>query len=373
VIARHSQTQWFLHRGEYENIHAVERASPDLSDNTSHWLQWLIAAPLTRRTLGFDTFSQANENPLSSGGNWVSGYVNTFDCNGSMSAMQVVSNTVEASGVNVCDAMQYKAVNPPADQWCQVQIAALNSNFHEGGCVVRASVPPAQWEGYGCHYYRKPNLTTFSSIIFKAINAAPGSATIATDNSQTWAAGDILRCEAQGNEIRLFRNDVLVTAGTDNEFASGYTAMEIYIGAGGAVTDFTLTNFSMGDWTVGSSTGTVTVNETFTKAKQSGNLTADLPWDCYTNCPTDWGIVNNAAAISGAHEEHIRATVSAQVDSMTVQASIIALTASNYTNVGVTAEVPTAGTADTMYICMAARHASEATNSGVILQVWGRN
>jgi len=56
-----------------------------------------------------------------------------------------------------------------------------------------------------------------------------------------WVAGDVLRAEADGTTLRLYRNNVLVLATTDATNASGRAGITIYAAT---IADVELDDFS---------------------------------------------------------------------------------------------------------------------------------
>lgn len=68
---------------------------------------------------------------------------------------------------------------------------------------------------------------------------------LAAENSTVWVAGDVLRAEANGTTVRLYRNNVLVLATTDATIASGRAGITIYAAT---IADVELDDFSVGNF-----------------------------------------------------------------------------------------------------------------------------
>ena len=58
-------------------------------------------------------------------------------------------------------------------------------------------------------------------------------------------AGDVLRAEAEGTTLRLYRNNILVLAATDATIASGRAGITIYAAT---IADVELDDFSAGNF-----------------------------------------------------------------------------------------------------------------------------
>jgi hypothetical protein len=80
-----------------------------------------------------------------------------------------------------------------------------------------------------------------------------GNSNLASDFSVIWAAGDKIRCEAQGTALRLYRipagttAETLVLSTTDGEWTSGRAGLLLWMGTGGNLSHATADDFAMGD------------------------------------------------------------------------------------------------------------------------------
>jgi len=90
----------------------------------------------------------------------------------------------------------------------------------------------------------RDNGSTYFSASFRSYQLLVyrGSSILDTDTSITWAAGDVVRIEVQGSEIRVYKNGGLVKTVTDSTTWSGTKAPGINL-----QTTVTFDDFSCGD------------------------------------------------------------------------------------------------------------------------------
>ena len=176
----------------------------------------------TRRTLASDNFVRANENPLSGGGTWASGYSGFFNC-------QLASNAVSNTGVGQGDCLAaYTAGSWPNDQWSQITIGTFSSSLNEMVAVRAQPTPTSSY--YACMIRQG---SSFSAGFRIYTNGVSGS-TLAATTAATWQPGDLALCQVQNDSnghpvISLFRNGTLVTSYTDlsNTYMSGRPGLAI--------------------------------------------------------------------------------------------------------------------------------------------------
>ena len=179
--------------------------------------------PPTRRTLASDTFIRANENPLSGGGTWASGYGGGFvNC-------KLASNAVANTVVGGADCLAaYSAGSWPNDQWSQMTIGTFSGTLNEEVAVRVQPTPAGSY--YACMMRRG---ASFTSGIRIYTNGSSG-ATFASSAAETWQPGDVALCQVQNDSsghpvISLFKNGTLVTSYTDpsNTYMSGLPGFAI--------------------------------------------------------------------------------------------------------------------------------------------------
>jgi len=194
-----------------------------------------------------DTFPQADENPLSSGGVWDGGYTSRVN-------FQVVGNrlrTTDASG-SFHAVASYNGFTPTIDQFAQITLkTCVTTALIFFGVMLRAATPPTDtWYWVLGNDAAGGGAPTYG--IYKVV--AGTISTLIQVATSVWAADDvitgIIRNNVSGNPtIFAFRNGTLVTSATDvtSPIASGRIGMDIRITTGGAVGDVELANFVGGD------------------------------------------------------------------------------------------------------------------------------
>jgi hypothetical protein len=118
------------------------------------------------------------------------------------------------------------------------------------GCTLRMANPPTiKW--YWC--YARANGARNAAIVSHHTGGV-GDANLASDFSVIWAAGDKLRCEAQGTTLRLYRipagttAETLLLSTTDSEWISGRAGILMWMGTGGDLSQATVDDFLMGEF-----------------------------------------------------------------------------------------------------------------------------
>ena len=203
----------------------------DAAGNVSTYSPITTATPTA--VLG-DNFNRANG--LDLGASWDAGYT---DQNGANLNLQIVGNRVTATAVG--DATEtYTGVTLANNQWAQLTLAAANGTGIGSRLLLRFSAPGAK-SGYEFALRRATGATSriakWNAGVFTQL---------AAENATTWVAGDVLRAEAEGTTLRLYRNNVLVLTATDATFPSGR--------AGITVAAATIANVEVDDFSVGNLT-----------------------------------------------------------------------------------------------------------------------
>ena len=187
--------------------------------------------------------------------------------------MAIVSQQVRPIATNPSDpksAESYHAVTSSDDQWCQITLGIwTGSEDREFGCILRAHAPPTtNW--YWC--YARANGPSNASIVSHHTGGV-GNINLAEDVSVIWAAGDKLRCEAQGTALRLYRipagttAETLLLSTTDDEWTSGRAGLLLWMDTGGDLSHAAADDFEMGelvafDPATGATTSNTTVDPT---------------------------------------------------------------------------------------------------------------
>jgi hypothetical protein len=163
-----------------------------------------------RTVLASDTFVRANSTDL--GANWDAGYdfANKF---------QIISNAVNIFATSTDSIETYNAISTPNDQWISMVIPSITGLGTDSypGLIVRSANSPTS-TAYHCK---------ISGALQVQIEERTGGApaTLTTAAVTAWQSGDLMRCEAEGTALRLYRvragADELLASTTDATLASG--------------------------------------------------------------------------------------------------------------------------------------------------------
>lgn len=192
---------------------------------------------MSRRTLYTDLFNRADNADL--GADWDNGY--TGRSNLAISSQNLVSDGAD-------DVETNNATSVPADQWAQITIPTITDlgGDMRFSVLLRASAPPTvTW-----YEFTAAKNNSYTSRIVYRLNGT--NTAEQTENATSLVSGDILRAEAHGTSLSLYRNsDVspLVTL-TDANIASGRPGLQMFIGSGTGTMD----DFIAGDFIVDSVT-----------------------------------------------------------------------------------------------------------------------
>lgn len=191
-----------------------------------------------RRIQFIDNFDRADNTDLNA--SWDAGYT-------AVNNAKIVSNRVRSTVVNTDSVETYNGFSG-ADTWAQYTVPTLTGAVQANVNVLVRFAAPGQLNGYIC----TTNVNaahTFS--IYKVVNSVYTE--LSFNNTATYQASDIYRCEAEGTTIRFFQvrgtAETLLTSVTDATFASGRTGLQIFITAAGSLVNAELDNFAMGDFT----------------------------------------------------------------------------------------------------------------------------
>jgi hypothetical protein len=160
-----------------------------------------------------DTFSQADENPLSSGGKWAS-----VTTSGVMVPAKLVSHAVQSTnpggGTNHAQAW-YTGASFPTDQYAEITVGAdAASSFISVGVRGINGVDTSYHAAIG-----GPLSTT--TVIYLVLRQAGAQTVLAGPMTVTGAVGDVYRVAALGSTISVYQNGVLVASVVDTTLTSG--------------------------------------------------------------------------------------------------------------------------------------------------------
>ena len=185
-------------------------------------------------------------------------------------ALQLVGNSVRASGTGRDSTASYNAVPLPNNQWSQATLTGWNGTvYHNAHVSVRLSPNLATLTGYvgrvGSN--NKASIGKWTAGVFSVLASVP----------YTPGVGDILRMEAEGTTLRFFVNNVLRVSTTDASYASGRPGLTIYIDPGGTVGQVQLDNFSANSLTTTDSTPPTAPSSPTASAPSGTQITLSWP------------------------------------------------------------------------------------------------
>ena len=188
-----------------------------------------------------DGFPQANENPLSSSGNWVAAGTNPRP--------QVVTNRVRVATVGDFATSIYNTA-VTNDQFAQITVPTWNNSGAAviiAGLLLRAADAPTVTY-YEIDIIEDPGLTARYEI-YRVVAGAYTA--LAGPIYFNLAAGDILRATIEGSTIHLYQNFKLLTAVTDaSPITSGKVGFIVDVHTGGAIGDAEIDDFYGGDYPI---------------------------------------------------------------------------------------------------------------------------
>jgi hypothetical protein len=171
------------------------------------------------------TFTQADG---ALGSPWEGGY-SEGSATGSLT---VVSNRVRASSTSG-DSLMTISTALPNDQWCEVVLTTITgSGARAPRCILRANAPGT------LNGYEFTALITAGTQKSRIMRWANGQATagdiLTNETSTTWVSGDVLRAEARGQALTLYRNGTLLLSVTDSTYSGGRGGIIVYSGTSAA-------------------------------------------------------------------------------------------------------------------------------------------
>ena len=216
-----------------------------------------------------DNFNRANTSDL--GTSWDPGYNDQWTVN---TNLQIVGNRVRATTALRDATETYTGVALSNNQWAQLTLATANgTGVMAPRLLLRFTVPGAK-SGYEFSIGRAVG---FTSRIARWNAGAFTS--LATENATAWAAGDVLRAEANGTTLRLYRNNTLVLVTTDTTIASGRAGITIYAAT---IADVEVDDYSAGNLTASGDTTPPTMPSSLTASVVSGTQFT-LSWPASTD------------------------------------------------------------------------------------------
>jgi hypothetical protein len=154
------------------------------------------------------------------------------------SPWSIVSNHIRTPGSGSGFGVETHNAVLPNDQWAESTIQTITGAANLWvGVTLRASESV-----YSSYQFLAARGTGLGSNISKVISGTKTQ--LITESSTTWATTDILRAEARGTTLSLYRNDVLVLTVEDSSFLSGKAGVWGYIDATPA--NMQLTSFRSG-------------------------------------------------------------------------------------------------------------------------------
>ena len=193
---------------------------------------------MPRRTLFTDPFAQANESPLSSGGVWAGGYVESGTNDNSF---QLVNHQVQAIAPNVGSTMT-RANTLPNNHWMKIQYAALGVGYTELDMLVRFAAPPTV-SGYMGGIWRDG--AGVHAQIVKVTNGT--QVRIGGPVNVTLVGNDPFWFEAFGTTLTLYQDVTqLIQMTGEATFGSGFAGLLAYTQH--AVANTAVFNFASGDF-----------------------------------------------------------------------------------------------------------------------------
>jgi hypothetical protein len=178
------------------------------------------------------SFTTANEDPISEGGNWSTGYT-------AFGNVQIVSNAARASVVN-SDGMASHVGALTDNQLIQFTIKTLTGSGRYFNICARWTAP-ATVTGYN-HYGNSGT----EDVLAKKVAGVHTPLAVVTA-SPAWAAGDTIGIYPDGSFIRGYKNGVVTVSATDTSAASGRGGMIIFVPTGGSLADLEIDDYQSED------------------------------------------------------------------------------------------------------------------------------
>ena len=204
-------------------------------DATGNFSAYSPITTATPAAVPGDNFDRANA--LDLGISWDAGYTDQFGAN---TNLQIVGNRVRTTTASRDATETYTGVALSNNQWAQVTLATVTGPRAMAPRLLLRFSAPGVKSGYEFALGRAVGFTSrigrWNAGVFTQL---------AAENSTAWAVGDVLRAEAEGTTLRLYRNNGLVLVTTDATVASGRAGITIYAAT---IADVELDDFSAGNF-----------------------------------------------------------------------------------------------------------------------------
>ena len=182
-----------------------------------------------------DDFNRPNNTNL--GPSWDPGYSDQFGPN---TNLQIVGNRVRTTTTTGDATETYTGVALAANQWAQFTLTTANGSSVMAPRLLLRFNAPGTKSGYEFSIGRGVGFTSRISRWNGGVFSS-----LAVENATPWGPGDILRAEAEGTTLRLYRNNVLVLSATDATLANGRAGITVYAAT---IADVELDDFSAGSF-----------------------------------------------------------------------------------------------------------------------------
>lgn len=158
-------------------------------------------------------------------------------------ACQIVNNQAGGSTGGTRCSEGYNTLVPGNPQYSQAVISDINDTGSgmDVNVIVRLQAPTT-YSGYLC---RAIINGTPDTALIQRRDAGSGTDIANDGGGITWAIGDVIRCEASGSTITLYRNGVSVLSVVDAAYASGRGGIAILLPASSNY--MRLDDFDVGD------------------------------------------------------------------------------------------------------------------------------
>jgi hypothetical protein len=238
------------------------------------------ALPIGGRTiLTQDLFTRGDASTL--GGDWV---------NIAGSSWQIVSNHARAALDGETLANNAHKADLPNDQFADVVLTTFaGAQELYQGLQLRASV--TEDTSYTFLAYRNSGGTSGSIISWRVNGVTQGN--LASNATTTWVNGDVMRVEAVGTSLCLYRNDVQDLCTTHSALSGSHAGLWMYHVSGVAI------DSEMDTFHAGSFDRVTFVSDEFTRGNQTG---LGNNWQIIGSAP--WAISSNIAQPPAAGPLH---------------------------------------------------------------------
>ena len=205
----------------------------------------LAGLALTNQVVATDNAQRTNENPISAGGNWLSGSASIANC-------QLLNNQITGTSITKAGEM-YWSTAVSNDQWASATLVQAVEASSQFGVVLRGAT--ASWTEYRVLWQGIAGQS--GTVVMQAVVAGTVH-TLVNSAGFTFNNGDTMTVVINGNVIYMYRNGFLLTSFTDasNFVTSGKVGVIAY---GGSTT---ATDVGISAWSGGSLAATPSVVST---------------------------------------------------------------------------------------------------------------